>query len=47
MTTKYEYQTRRFQCKKCGITFEVHSDSKIPEQKLCSDCSKGDKKHEI
>jgi predicted Zn-ribbon and HTH transcriptional regulator len=35
---EYKYQTRQFTCKKCGITFEISSDSKIEDQKLCNDC---------
>ena len=37
-TTKYEYQTRKFQCKKCGKSIEMHSDLKIPDLKRCPSC---------
>lgn len=38
------YQTRIFTCKLCGITFTVESDSKIDEQKYCSECKNKPKK---
>lgn len=38
---KVLYQSRDFTCKKCGITFAVYSDSKIAEQRLCTDCARG------
>ncbi len=34
------YQCRDFTCRICGITFTVYSDSKIAEQRLCTDCAK-------
>lgn len=40
--TEYKYQTKDFTCKKCGIKFEVHSDSKIIDTKYCSDCKNAD-----
>jgi len=42
--SEYRYQTRQFTCKKCGVTFEVYSDSAILSQQFCNECKlkKGD-----
>lgn len=34
------YQSHQFTCKKCGITFEVYSDSAILSQQFCNECAK-------
>jgi hypothetical protein len=41
-----KYQVKKFQCKKCGITFDIESDFSIANQDYCSDCKlkKGDDK---
>lgn len=33
------YQIRAFTCNLCGISFTVEADSKIDEQKYCSECA--------
>ena len=35
---RLQYQSKVFQCRKCGITFEVYSDSAIARQELCEEC---------
>ena len=37
---RYEYQHKTFTCTKCGITFEVYSDSPIARRTMCNDCLK-------
>ena len=37
---QYEYQTKEFKCKKCGITFVVNTDYSVTtrDNKLCESC---------
>lgn len=35
-----KYLTKKFTCKLCGISFTVEADSKIDEQKYCSECKR-------
>ena len=44
---RLQYQSKIFQCQKCGITFEIYSDSVIESQKFCSECVTSNNKKEI
>lgn len=41
------YNVKNFTCQLCGITFTVESDSKIDEQRYCSECKYKPKKEKI
>jgi hypothetical protein len=40
LNMEYKLQSKVFVCKKCKISFDIQSDSKIEEQKLCSQCKR-------
>lgn len=35
---QYKYQTKKFVCPKCGITYVVESDNDIKDQDKCPGC---------